>query len=69
MTTFYVTFGDLLIDYHLVVEAESEGIVRTWMHKKSGISCWCRILTTEPTDTRRLRLNPTELYYSASEHI
>lgn len=68
MKTFFVTFGDLLIDYHLVVKAANEDIVRAFMRKKSGINCWCRV-TEERPDTKPLRPTALELCYSSAEHV
>lgn len=68
MNRFYVTFGDLLIRFHLVVMAKDEEIVRAYMKKKSGIGCWCQVRTDEP-DTEPLTAKPVELYYGAAEHV
>jgi hypothetical protein len=70
MQTFYVTFGDLLIDYYLIVTAKDEAIVRAFMKKKSGINCWCRVLTEKPSsNTKPLIEKATELYYASAEHM
>lgn len=69
MRHFYVTFGDLLIDYHLHVVAKDESIVRAFMARKSKLGGWCRVVTEKPTDTHPLTSEAVLLYYEAAEHI
>ncbi len=68
-STFYVTFGDILINYHLIVTARNEDIVRAFMQRRSGIRCYSRILATQPTDTKPLNEKPLELCYADAGHI
>ena len=66
---FFVTFGDLLIDFHLAVTARNEDIVRAFMVKHSKIGCWCRVLTDKPNGTLPLTLRPVELCYDKAEDV
>lgn len=69
MKHFYVTFGDLLINYHLHVVANDESIVRGYMARKSKLGCWCRVLTDKPKDTKPLTTEAIPLYYESADYI
>jgi len=66
--TFYVTFGDLLIDYHLIVTAKDAEIVAAYMVRRARIGCWSRIVTEQPA-TKPLNAKPLELCYQSADHI
>jgi hypothetical protein len=70
MKTFYATFGNHLINWHLVLEASNADIAHAYMMKKSGLSgCFCRITEDEPADTKSLTDKPVGLFYSHHSHI
>ena len=70
MTTYFVTFGGLLIDYYLEVMAQDEKIVRAWIERRSGLKdCFSRVLTERPTFAKPLKTKAEELYYSHADHI
>lgn len=69
MKHFYVSFGDLLLNYHLHVMAKDESIVRAFMKNKSKLLCWCSVYTERPTDTKPLNPEVISLYYESAEHV
>lgn len=69
MKTYYVTFGGLLLNYHLTVQAVNKEIVKMWLFKRSKLGCWCDVVEEKPKQTKALSPKPEVLFYESAAHI
>ena len=70
MNTYYATFGNHLMDWHLVLIARDPDIARAYIKRRSGLAgCFCRIADEPPRGTRPLTEKPVELCYVSADHL